>query len=101
MNRIFKIALAGSLLASTVIAAAPEASAATKHHWKEAHFASCEAGPGVPLLIVGAVLGAATGGIGAGIAYGAAYAVGGAAIGAGAGGALGLIHGDLTHHNCY
>ncbi|MBG1231878.1 hypothetical protein [Aestuariivirga litoralis] len=101
MNRVFKIALAASLLASTVIAAAPEASAAsTKHKWKEAHYA-CDGGPGVPLLIVGAVLGAATGGIGAGIAYGAAYAVGGAAIGAGAGGSLGLIHGDLTHRNCY
>lgn len=101
MNRIFKIALAASLLASTVIAAAPEASANTKHKWKEAHFAtSCEAGIGVPLLLVGAVLGAVTGGVAAGVAYGAVYTAGGAAIGAGAGTGLAIVGGGL-HDHCW
>ena len=96
MNKFLKISMAAALVASSVVAAAPEASAHS-HKWAD-HGAECVDNHAVvPILLLGAVLGAATGGIASGIAYGAAYAVGGAAIGAGGGATLGLIHGDLRH----
>jgi hypothetical protein len=60
MKTILKTAMAATLAISAATATAPVALAHTHHHheWMEA----CEGHPGVPLIVLGAVLGAVTGG---------------------------------------
>lgn len=99
MKNLLKISVALSLAASSLVGAAPSASAQGRHHDHGFDQERCmdRTDAVLPLLLVGAALGAVTGGVGSAVIWGSAYAVGGAAVGGGAG--LLLSSAD-NHHRC-
>jgi hypothetical protein len=97
MKSLMNLSLAAALVASSVVVAAPDAMARSRHHYAQDVCVDNRDIGGV--VVLGLLLGAVTGGVGSAIAYGGAYAVGGAALG-GAGGALfgAAVHGH--HRDC-
>ncbi len=98
MKSLMNISLAAALVASSIVVAAPDAMARSRHHQSQDICLDDRDIGGV--IVLGLLLGAVTGGVGSAIAYGGAYAVGGAALG-GAGGALfgAAVHGH-GHRDC-
>ena len=96
MKSLLNISLAVVLATISIVAAAPDALARTKHraHAPAACVSDGEVGG---IIVLGLLLGAVTGGVGSAVAYGSAYAIGGAAIGGAGGAVLGAAHG---HHHC-
>lgn len=95
MKSLINLSLAAALVASSVVATAPDAFAGKRHHHKQSVCMDDRDIGGI--VVLGLVLGAVTGGVGSAIAYGGAYAVGGAAIGGAGGALLGAAH---AHHHC-
>ncbi len=97
MKSLMNLSLAAALVASSVVVAAPDAMARSRHHHVQD---VCVDGRDVGgAVVLGLLLGAVTGGVGTAIAYGGAYAVGGAALGGAGGAILGAVAHD-GHRDC-